>query len=407
MYLRKKFKFLAIYIISLSLYGEKKLLTFKEAMRLVQEEHADVKIAKKEKEKAGSMYGQSLSPLLPRLNFNSSFVKENLNQSQNLFKADLSLKLPLIDIKQWFLLGREGQKFNIAKLGLEQSKNKAAKEVAIIFLDALCLLEQKELLNMYKENHKLFLNILNNKFSLNMIKKLDIEEGEKEYYRIESEYLYKELEYYKKISELQQVLSIDEIELVKEEFFVDIEGDQSFLLQKALSSPSIKILEHKKQASILNERASYFDFAPKIFAQITSGYEFLQNKQFNQGFLISLEWNIFNGLFSYYDIRLNRAQKNIEEILLNEEKKKIFHNIDLLAKQKELLEKKLLADEKRVEWSEKVLKSEENRFKQKFSTSFKVSEARIKLFEAKLAHLKTKYDLIKTKLDILSLTGAF
>jgi outer membrane protein TolC len=424
----KKTIFLLLAIIPL--YAQD-VLSVEEAIKIGLKNNFDILIARNTVAISKNNRGKGTAGFLPTLDATGSASLTKTDEETNSpfsfgstttenYTGSLMMNWTLFDGFRMFVNNKKYKQ--LAELGYEQARNQIETSVVQIMQAYYNVVQQKQLLNVAKENLDISRSRLEKeqvRSDIGGLSSTDLLNAKVVYNVDLSTYLNQELQLDIAVKNLNIALGRNPLEVVSVEDEINInflELEYNDILDLALERNSI-IAASLKNKEIAEKDISLTKsvFYPRISINSSATYgdrsitgssrgDIASTSKNYQGAL-QLSWNLFNGMQNAIDVQNAKIQQ--KNARLNYEKTRNI--IAGLVREKYATYKKRLQlmnlEKENVEAARQNLERQQERYELGTTTSLDYRDAQIKLVRAQAAYITSRYQARISRLEIDQLTG--
>lgn len=424
----KKTIFLLLAIIPL--YAQD-VLSVEEAIKIGLKNNFDILIARNTVAISKNNRGKGTAGFLPTLDATGSASLTKTDEETNSpfsfgstttenYTGSLMMNWTLFDGFRMFVNNKKYKQ--LAELGYEQARNQIETSVVQIMQAYYNVVQQKQLLNVAKENLDISKSRLEKeqvRSDIGGLSSTDLLNAKVVYNVDLSTYLNQELQLDIAVKNLNIALGRNPLEVVSVEDEINInflELEYNDILDLALERNSI-IAASLKNKEIAEKDISLTKsvFYPRISINSSATYgdrsitgssrgDIASTSKNYQGAL-QLSWNLFNGMQNAIDVQNAKIQQ--KNARLNYEKTRNI--IAGLVREKYATYKKRLQlmnlEKENVEAARQNLERQQERYELGTTTSLDYRDAQIKLVRAQAAYITSRYQARISRLEIDQLTG--
>jgi outer membrane protein TolC len=424
----KKTIFLLLAIIPL--YAQD-VLSVEEAIKIGLKNNFDILIARNTVAISKNNRGKGTAGFLPTLDATGSASLTKTDEETNSpfsfgstttenYTGSLMMNWTLFDGFRMFVNNKKYKQ--LAELGYEQARNQIETSVVQIMQAYYNVVQQKQLLNVAKENLDISRSRLEKeqvRSDIGGLSSTDLLNAKVVYNVDLSTYLNQELQLDIAVKNLNIALGRNPLEVVSVEDEINInflELEYNDILNLALERNSI-IAASLKNKEIAEKDISLTKsvFYPRISINSSATYgdrsitgssrgDIASTSKNYQGAL-QLSWNLFNGMQNAIDVQNAKIQQ--KNARLNYEKTRNI--IAGLVREKYATYKKRLQlmnlEKENVEAARQNLERQQERYELGTTTSLDYRDAQIKLVRAQAAYITSRYQARISRLEIDQLTG--
>ncbi len=424
----KKTIFLLLAFIPLYAQNE---LSVEEAIKIGLKNNFDILIARNTVEISENNRGKGTAGFLPTLDATGSASLTKTDEETNSpfsfgstttenYTGTLMMNWTLFDGFRMFVNNKKYKQ--LAELGYEQARNQIETSVVQIMQAYFNVVQQKQLLEVAKENLEISKSRLEKeqvRSDIGGLSSTDLLNAKVVYNVDLSTYLNQELQLEIAVKNLNIALGRDPLEdvTVQKEISIDfLELEYNDILDLALERNSIIAASLKsKQIAEKDISLTKSVFYPRISLNSSATYgdrsitgssrgDITSSSKNYQGAL-QLSWNLFNGMQNAIDVQNAKIQQ--KNAKLNYEKTKniiaglVRETYDTYKKRLQLMN----LEKENVEAARQNLERQQERYELGTTTSLDYRDAQIKLVRAQATYITYRYQARISRLQIDQLTG--
>lgn len=392
-----------------------KTIGFREALSMALEKNSGLKKVAQGAVMAKSEAHIATSKLLPKVTANArQTVINKANDRDESAHATLSLSVPLLDAKALMEMRSKRETLGSAKDKYQFEEDALINTVGNLYIEALIAQAIKDNAFEERDQYQKQLLMFEKKAAVQSARALDVTRARYLANKAHSDYLLKEQEFQKRLGELGQKIGMRELFLLS---MVEIDSvylakNKEELQELALNAADISMAKRDVLAADYALVSEKFDFLPRVFASMDSGYQAPYNNTtlgrdwtFSTKLMINLELPLFSGGAGLAALKNKTAHKTVNELTLRQKTSEKILNINGLLLQINDLAVVKQSEELALLAATEAKASADRLFALNEITGLEFAEASTNLFSAKNNLAMTTLRLLQVKLRLLFVIG--